>query len=230
MKPYGNILRVVGLAAPAALLLLLVVGPTAPNRPLPFTPAAGGNEGPKRAKPPNNPANNEDKWSEVAAFMQKTSPKKWAAYNKLPETAKASLRAQLIAQYNELGKLANNNKLHTIEVERVQIEDDIFGALSERKRTHAQGEYSPEYLRAVKKLVENRMQERKARLENLTTVVKQDEFVKNNPTLMDDFVLQRAKAIERNGVAAGAQGIGQSLPGQPATSESSEAFPGKSSK
>lgn len=224
--------NLIGWALVAVPLLLLagresVRAPTTPTPNLttpvpPLAAAAGGEAGESRGKkgrPPN--AANEDKWPDVVAFMKANSAKKWAAYEKLPEAAQLKLRAKLIAQYNELNSLANNEKLHKIELERVKIEDDIFGALSQQKRVHPQGPYSPEYLAAVGRFVDNRMQERKARLEILAAVVNHDEAVKKDPAGFKTLVLERAKIIERNGLGA-VPGGRRRLTGQPATAESEE--------
>ena len=141
---------------------------------------------------------------------------------KLPAASQASLRAQLITQYNELNKLSANKLLHDVEVERVQIEDDLFVALlAEKGRPHAQGDpFSPAYLDAVRRLVENRMKECKVRLDNLKEAVAKDEALKDNPARLKAVVLERARAIEKGGVAA-AQGTGHRRAlGQPATEES----------
>jgi hypothetical protein len=221
MKWDGNNLRgLIGWALLAALLVLLA-GHLADRRAISPKPetvtelAAGGNEAKRRA------ANSEDKWEEVAAFMRVNSPAKLAAFDKLPDAAKAPLRAQLIARYNELSKLPNNSGLREIEVDRVQIEDVLFAELSKRKQAHAKGEFSPDYIRAVARLLENRMRERKVRAENLAAQVKEDESLQKDPARWKAFVQQRAQFIEKNGLGAG-QGLRRRLEGQPATAESEE--------
>ena len=228
MKPDGNSLKVLIGWALLAVLLLLLTGqsgdraPTTSGSSAPRALAAGGNETGEKGGKRAHAANSEENWTEVENFMKTKSPKKWAVYDKLPEAAKVQLRGQLIARYNEVSKLAPNKPLHDLEVERVQIEDEIFAALSERKRNHSQGEFSPEYLHAVERLVKNRMQERKVRLEDLRNMVKEDDIVSSDASTFKKFILGRAQAIEKHGVAAGAQGIRRRLAGQPATDESEE--------
>jgi len=224
MKRDGKSLRnLIGWALLATPLLLLASrpagrAPTTTNAPMTSSLAAGGKEAGRRA------GNNEDNWPEVADFMKSHSRHKWEAFQKLTPAAQAPVRTQLIARFNALNNLVNK-RLHEIEVQRVEIEDDLFAAqLSERGRPHAQG-YSAPYLDAVRRLVLNRMDERKARLENLTNVVHADEIIRKDPHALNEFVQERAGAIEKNGVGAAAQGARRRGLGQPTTGETEDEAP-----
>ncbi len=198
--------------------------PPAPDAGKSAVLGAGANEG--GGKKAHAAADSDEKWREAAIFWRDHSQHKWAAYLKLPEAAQAELRAQLTARYNELSKLPANSKIQAIELDRVRIEDDLFYELSQMKRQHVQGDrYSEGYLRAVRELVENRMKERAARLENLQNVVSDDNKLRNDPKKFSNFIRERARQIERNGLgggAAAAQGGRRRMPGQPATAESEE--------
>jgi hypothetical protein len=224
MKRDGNSLKnLIGWSLLAAPLLLLADRPadrtpTTPDAPITSALAAGGKEAGKRA----GPGNNEDKWQEVEAFMLEHSKHKLEAYRKLPPAAQAQVRAQLIARYNELGRLSNN-RLHELEVKRIEIEDDLFAALlAERGRPHGQGEYSQPYLDAVRSLVLNRMDERAARLDDLKAMVKEDESIRYNQDELKARVRKQAQVIEKNGLGGAAQVTRRRIPGQPATAESED--------
>jgi len=94
--------------------------------------------------------------------------------------------------------------------------------LSEKGRQHVQGDFSQPYLDAVRKLVLNRMEERKIRLDNLTAMVNEDEAIKKNHDTFEAHVKKQAQVIEKNGLNGAAQGGRRRLPGQPATSESED--------
>lgn len=229
MKRDGNTLRnVIGWALLAAPILLLAdrpTGPTGRTAPTPDAPITSALAAGKEAGKRPGPGNNEDDWPKVTEFMNAHSINKWRAFQKLPPAAQAPVKAQLIARFNELNRL-QNKRLHDIEVQRVEIEDDLFAAqLAERGRQHVQGEFSPAYVDAVKRLVLNRMDERAARLESLQTLVSEDKKLKDEPKKFNAFILERAKGIEKNGLNGGAQGARRRILGQPATDESEDEAP-----
>jgi hypothetical protein len=240
-KSLGNIGLVawVLLAAPIVLLSERAVnsdGPAIrpPSQPSARVVGAGGAEAEGHGKRSRQAT--EENWAEVEAFMRANSSRKWAAYEKLPPASQTALRAQLIAQYNELTKLAGNSTLHQIELDRVKIEDDIFGSLSDMKRAKSPAEAEklrPDYLKAVAELIKNRMTERKARWTNLKAMadtlqiqVNSDEAIKNNLSEFNKRVVERARVIETKGLGAGAPAR-RHTSGQPATSgtEESEVIP-----
>lgn len=149
----------------------------------------------------------DDVWPEVENFMKAHSKRKWAVYQKLDPEKKRVLRGQLINRYVELKRVANKD-VYELEVQRVEIEDEMFGALSDLKRARSPREKErirSEALRpAVAKLIRNRMQVRQVRLtilENqvnrVRTEVQHDEQLKSDAAKFDTLVTNRARQIER---------------------------------
>jgi hypothetical protein len=199
-------------AAPMVTLAELADKPDKPDRPVRSERAAAAPNSPgspsdaegkgRRLRP-----GAEEARREVEQFMEKHSKRKWEVFQKLNPENKRVVWGQLLNRYSELKKVANP-ELYELEVKRVEIEDELFGALSDLKHATSAGDKEKirgEELRpAVVDLIHNRMAERQVRLSNLKNQVERlekevenDKALNANGRKFESVVTARAKQLEQ---------------------------------
>lgn len=121
------------------------------------------------------------KWEDVAAFFRENSPKRFDAFERLPEKDKPRFREFYNRLYMTVRGLerAGDTELATLKKGQIRVEDDIFGkrmalradGLSDEQRSELQKELRE----LVRKRVETSLEERTARLVRMRKLLEQEE-------------------------------------------------------
>jgi hypothetical protein len=129
----------------------------------------------------------DEQWAETVAFMEANSPRMWDVYKQLPEKFRQGAMENIARRFDSLKQLQKRDpELYAIELKRVKVEDEIFGAVGEiRRARHAEEPERDQLEQRLREKVEElwavRMEDRALqlpRIERQLEGLKMDDTVK----------------------------------------------------
>lgn len=133
----------------------------------------------------------------AAQFYQKHSPKRWGAYESLPEEQRKPVWGKMVGRYKMIQFIANDEPVHAKKVRQVELEDEIFSLkLDLLGAAPAQEvEIKQKIRQKVQELVANQMDERATRLARLEKLFEEQkerflEDVQNQDAIVDEIYQQ----------------------------------------
>ena len=133
----------------------------------------------------------------AAQFYQKHSPKRWGAYESLPEEQRKPVWGKMVGRYKMIQFIANDEPVHAKKVRQVELEDEIFSLkLDLLGAAPAQEvEIKQKIRKKVQELVANQMDERATRLARLEKLFEEQkerflEDVQNQDAIVDEIYQQ----------------------------------------
>src|SRR5690606_15968834 len=115
-----------------------------------------------------------------SAFFQEYSPRRWAAYESLPETQQGRIRTVMIRRYSHLERIREHSPddVYEMVLRRVELEDEAWGLgqdIREAVNPAARDALRAELQEVVQLMVEEQFLERERRIERLKKALANEE-------------------------------------------------------
>jgi hypothetical protein len=115
-------------------------------------------------------------WDRALEFFRENSPKRWAAYEKLPDNKKAELRPMIMGRYVGMNFLNKDNpQLHELRKKQLQVEDDVFDLRNQLSAKRKDPDLEGQLKEKVTELVGLRMEERANKIQQLQKLLEDEQ-------------------------------------------------------
>lgn len=159
-------------------LATLLIGSVAFAQEPPRRPA--GDEPPVGRERAFRRRGDERRWDEAAAFLQEYSPRRWAAYEALPEGQKERVRSAILRRHSRMERIREHSPedVYDLLIHRIELEDRAWGlgqSIRDAEDPDARQSLRAELEAVVTQMVEEQFLERAQRIERLKKAVLREE-------------------------------------------------------
>ena len=122
----------------------------------------------------------ERRWDEAAAFLQEYSPRRWAAYEALPEGQKERVRSAILRRYTRIERIREHSPedVYDLLIHRTALEDQAWGlgqSIRDAEDPDTRQSLRTELEAVVTQMVEEQFLERAQRIERLKKALLREE-------------------------------------------------------
>lgn len=120
------------------------------------------------------------RWEDAAAFLQEYSPRRWAAYEALPEGQKERVRSAILRRYTRIERIREHSPedVYELLIHRIELEDQAWGlgqAIRDTEDPEVRQSLRTQLEAVVTQMVEEQFLERAERIERLKKALLREE-------------------------------------------------------